>query len=89
MIQHYVIKFVSDLQQVGSFSLVFPTDKSDRHGIAEIWLKVALNTKTLTPCSVAYAWIVILCNMYYSLKIAGYISRLTIRNFRFGNNIPK
>jgi len=77
------------LQQVGGFFLVFPTDKSDHYGIAEIWLKVALNTITLTPYPVTYAWIVILCNMYYSLKIAGYISGLTIRNFRFGNNIPK
>ena len=34
-IQHYVIKFVSDLQQVSS------TNKTDRHDITEILLKVA------------------------------------------------
>jgi len=34
-IQHYVIKFVSDLRQVGGFL---------RHDITEIFLKVALNT---------------------------------------------
>ena len=37
-VQHYVIKFVSNLLQV-SF-----TNKTDRHDITEILLKVALNT---------------------------------------------
>ena len=37
---HYVIKFVSDLRQV----VVFSTNKTDRHDITEILLKVALNT---------------------------------------------
>jgi hypothetical protein len=48
--QHYVIKFVSDMQQV-SFSpdtQVSPTNKTDRHVITEILLKVVLNTITLT-----------------------------------------
>ena len=41
-IQHYVIKFVSDLRQVGGFPQVlrFP----DHHDITEILLNVALNT---------------------------------------------
>jgi len=47
MIQHYVIKFVSGLRQVGGF-LRFPpvssNNKTDRHDITEILLKVALNT---------------------------------------------
>ena len=53
-IHHYVIKFVSDLQQVGGFlrfSPVFSTDKTDNYDISEILLKVALNpitTLTLT-----------------------------------------
>jgi hypothetical protein len=52
-IQHYVIKFVSDFQQVTGrwFSLGTPvssTNKTDLHNIAEILLKVALNTITLT-----------------------------------------
>jgi hypothetical protein len=37
-IQHYVIKFVSDFRQVSS------TNKTDRHNIAELLLKVALYT---------------------------------------------
>ena len=51
-IQHYVIKFVSDLRQVDSFLIDTPvssTNKTDLHDIAEILLKVALNTITLTP----------------------------------------
>ena len=49
-IQHYVIKFISDLRQVCGFSgtLVSFTNKTDSHDIAEILLKVALNTMTLT-----------------------------------------
>ena len=46
-IQHYGIKFVSDLQQVDGFllsNLVSSANKTDRHNIAEILLKVALNT---------------------------------------------
>jgi hypothetical protein len=42
---HYVIKFVSYLQ-VGDVSSVSSTNKTDRHDIAEILLKVALNTIT-------------------------------------------
>jgi hypothetical protein len=40
-------KFVSDLRQVGGFypgTLVSSTNKTDRHNIAEILLKVVLNT---------------------------------------------
>ena len=42
-IQHYVIKFVSDLRQIGGFLRVFrfPLSKTDLHDIAEIMLKVA------------------------------------------------
>jgi hypothetical protein len=42
-----VIKFVSDLQQVSGFLPLTPvvfTNKTDRHDITEILLKVALNT---------------------------------------------
>ena len=49
--QHYVIKFVSDFQQVGGFSPGTPVssnNKTDRHDIAEILLKVTLDTLTLT-----------------------------------------
>jgi hypothetical protein len=50
LIKHYVIKFVSDLSQVGGFLRgppVSSTNKIDRHDIAEILLKVALNTITI------------------------------------------
>ena len=50
-IQHYVVKFVSDLCQVRGFLRVLrfpPTNKADRHDKAEILLKVALSTITLT-----------------------------------------
>jgi hypothetical protein len=43
-IQHYVIKFVSDLLQVGGFlrSSVSSTNKTDRNDMTNILLKVAL-----------------------------------------------
>jgi hypothetical protein len=47
-IQHYVITFVSDLRQVGGILQVSSTNKTDRHDITEMLLKVALNTKTQT-----------------------------------------
>ena len=41
----YVIKFVSDLQQIVIDGVpVSSTNKTDRHNITEILLKVALNT---------------------------------------------
>jgi hypothetical protein len=43
-IQHYVKKFVSDLRQIGDFLRVSSTNKTDRHDITEVLLKVALNT---------------------------------------------
>ena len=46
-IQHYVIKFVSDLRQVSGF-LWFPPQIKHCNNITEILLKVALNTITLT-----------------------------------------
>ena len=51
LIQYYVIKFVSDLRQVGDFfrgTPVSSTNKTDLHDITEILLKVTLNTITLT-----------------------------------------
>ena len=48
-IQHYVIKFVSEMQQLGGFLWFSSTNKTDRHNITEILWKVALNTITLTP----------------------------------------
>jgi hypothetical protein len=48
--QHYAIKFVSNLRQVGGFlpgTPVSSTNKTDRHDIPGILLKVALNIITL------------------------------------------
>jgi len=56
-IQHYVIKFVSDLRQDIGFLRVFrfsSTNKNDLHDIAEILLKVALNIITLTLAPIRY-----------------------------------
>ena len=50
-VQHYVIQFVSDRSVVFSGSSGSSTNKTDRHDITEIVLKVALDTikpKTLT-----------------------------------------
>jgi hypothetical protein len=45
-IQHFVIKYVSDMRKVGGFLqvLVSSTKKTDRHDITETLLKVVLNT---------------------------------------------
>ena len=45
-IQHFVIKFVSELRQVDGFLRVLwfpPPKKTDRHDVTELLLKVALN----------------------------------------------
>jgi hypothetical protein len=47
VIQHYVIKFVSELRHVGGFSPSTPVssrNNTDRHGITRLLLNVALNT---------------------------------------------
>jgi hypothetical protein len=52
LIQDYALKFVIDMGQVGGFlrvNAVSPANKTDRHDINEILLKVALTTITLTP----------------------------------------
>ena len=56
-IQLDVIKFVSNLLQVGGFFPDTPvsfTNKTDRHDINEILLKVALNTINLNPASLLF-----------------------------------
>ena len=44
-IKHYAIKIVA----ICDMSVVFSTNKADRHDITEILLKVALNTITPNP----------------------------------------
>ena len=68
-IKHYVIKFVSDLQQVGGFPRVLtfpPRMKGDSH-ITEIMLKVVLNT--IPPITriihqMESQWFIFCVNMY-------------------------
>ena len=65
-----MIKFVSDLRQVGGCSLdppVSSTNKTDRHDITEILLKVALNTikPTNQPC--CYSKIIWSCTQYVNM----------------------
>ena len=51
-IQHYVMKFVSDLRQIGGFypgTPVSSTNKTDRYDTAELLLKVALNKIIPSP----------------------------------------
>jgi len=47
LIQHYVIKFVSDLRQFSPGTHVSSINKTDRHDTTKILLKVALNTIAL------------------------------------------
>ena len=58
-IQHYVIKFVSGRLLYPGIA-VSSTNKTDRHDITEILLKVALNTITLIPNPVCEIPIVLL-----------------------------
>jgi hypothetical protein len=61
-IQHYVIKFVSGLRQVGGFlsgDSIFLHQQNWPHDIAEKYLKVALNAITITPKKVAHDILII------------------------------
>ena len=61
LIQHYVIKFVNDLRQIDGFSPDTPvcsTNKTDRHDITEILLKVALNTITVAQTGKKIVYII-------------------------------
>ena len=48
LIQQYVINYVNDMRQVGGFLRVL-ANKTGRHDITGILLKVALNTINLNP----------------------------------------
>jgi hypothetical protein len=51
-----IFNFVSDLRQVGGFSIytVSSTNKTDLHDITEIMLKVALNTITINCPNICF-----------------------------------
>ena len=55
-IQHYVIKFVRDLQQVcGFLSTLFSSNNTDSHNITEILLNVVINTMSPTLTLTQYS----------------------------------
>jgi hypothetical protein len=68
-IQHYVIKFVSDLWQVDGFLWVFSTNKTDCHDITEILSKVALNTINQTFNHLGVCCLLILVSCQPMLKL--------------------
>jgi len=55
-IQHYVIKFVSDLRRFSPGSPVSFTNKTDHHDLTEILLKVASNTLNLGVVVAVIVW---------------------------------
>ena len=67
LIQHCVIKFVSDLRQVGVFIRFPPPIKMNTTIINEILLKVALNTINQTFIFAVYSWTI--CKNIIKLKI--------------------
>ena len=79
-IQHYVIIFVSDLREGGSFlpgTPVSSTNKANLHDITEILLKMALNNITLTlKFTILYEW---LTHLYLTLRYDILKFRLTNR----------
>jgi hypothetical protein len=64
-VKHYVIKFVSDLRQVGGFLLVIRsvsyTSKTYLRDITEIWLKVELNTIKTNKQTLLYTQRIYVC----------------------------
>ena len=60
MVQHYVIKFVSDLWQGSGFLWILPvssTNKTDRHNITEILLKVVFKHHNPNPKTIEQEFI--------------------------------
>jgi hypothetical protein len=83
-VQHYVIKFVSGRSAVFSGTHIISINKTDRHDIAEMLLKVALNTITLTPVKECGKFCFICLNLpcrqiWISLSIA--LQRKTIQYY--------
>ena len=73
-IQHYVIKFVSDVLQVDGFlpsTPVSSTNKTDRRDKTEILLKVALNT--INQTDVAF-----ICRSKEYLSTAGQVPYIPV-----------
>ena len=88
LIQHYVIKFVSDLRHVVSFLQGIPvssTDKTDCHDITEILLKVLLNTINQTKPHLNSYFLASLLTWFYTFWLTNVLSIfnvLTIKSFK-------
>ena len=76
-VQHYVIKFVSDLRQVGhGFSPGTPvscTNKTDHYDRIEIFLKVSLNTIKRTNKQMSIHVVTLGLFLYYGPVYCNYI----------------
>ena len=83
--QHYVIKFIIDLWQVCDFLKVLPissTNKTGRHDITEILLKVTLSTITLT---VNLLFLFSLLDIVSSANQDSYV-KLVVSSLNFSND---
>jgi hypothetical protein len=78
-----VIKFVGDLRQVGG-PLVSSTNKTNRHDITEILLKVALNTIKQTHTFGTGGEGLYSCNVYGVF----FISRVSLQRGGVGGYLP-
>ena len=81
-----MIKFVSDLRQVGGFLRVLKissTNKTDRHDITEIFLKVALNTINQTFFIKNMLWIRKFTDKFYIIPVYERIIKIIVKNFIF------
>jgi hypothetical protein len=79
-IQHYVIKFVSDWQQIGGF-LVSSTNKTDCHNITEIY------TITPNPCIIHLTGVLYLrdnCIVFQAL-LASIVDLIVANSFYWGH----
>jgi len=72
-VQHCLMKFVNDFRQVGRWVSPGPpvssTNKTDRHDIAEILLKVALNALKQTKISSICLKFVKLCFIHFQVLL--------------------
>jgi hypothetical protein len=92
LIQHYVIKFVTDLRQVAVFSLGTPvssTNKTNRHDIIELLLKMVLNiiTLTLSEPDFVIKTILVLTIVYVSISIINYMVKMILQPVVINMNI--
>ena len=84
-IQHYVIKFVNDLRQVGSFS-GSSTNKTDRHDITEILLKLTLNTIHKQTLNIYNYHMIYLLGKYYNPVFTSYRKKNLRINYLYYSN---